>query len=414
MPVLSAPHVVGTIAPACGTDGVVLGTPPARPATDPSPQAVIEAARLAGLRGAGGAGFPLATKLDAVAAGTGPAVAVLNAEEGEPASAKDRWLLRHRPGPALTGLRLAAHAVGADAAYVFVSDSEGAAVMEDHAAHLPPGPPVTVIRVDPAYVAGEETSVVRAIDGGPALPLPKPPRPYQAGVAGRPTLVANIESLVRLALACHPDVGPVAGSTALATVSIGGRTAIREIPFGTTVRELLLSVDPDLRDADLRGILLGGFAGGLWRPEAALPMIVSHDALRSAGALWGCGAVIVVGADDCPLAATADVLGYLHDSSAEQCGSCVRGTDILARGVEALCEGRASADGIETARRRSTTLPGRGNCGMPDAAAALARTLFDHFADEVDDHLTRGPCEHCLARPPRPPGTTRFAVTLPA
>lgn len=414
MQALDTHHLVDSVGPACGTDGVVLGVPPAVPGPELTPQAVVEAARLAGLRGAGGAGFPLAAKLDAVAAGTGPAVVVLNAEEGEPASAKDRWLLRHRPDLALAGLRLAAHAVGADTAYVFLSDPDGAAVMTDLAARSAGDLPLQVVQVAPAYVAGEETSVTRAIDGGPALPLPKPPRPYQAGVSGRPTLVSNIESLVRLALACHPSVGRAAGTTALATVTTGGRAVIREIPIGTTVRELLQSVDPDVDEQSLRGVLLGGFAGGIWPAATALDLPVSHDAMRGTGALWGCGAVITIGDDDCVLAAASDILGYLHDSSAEQCGSCVRGTDILAGGVEALCSGRATPDGVEAVRRRSGTLPGRGNCGMPDGAAALARTLLDHFPDVVDDHLSLGPCRHCTARLARAHRATRFAVTLSA
>ena len=149
-----------------------------------------------GLLGRGGAGFPLAVKVRAVR-DNGPAaggtVVIANGEEGEPASIKDRWLLRHRPHLILDGLRLAAAMVAADRAYVYVSDPDSARSVETALAELEPdalgGIVVEVPRVDPGYIAGEETAAIRAINGGPVKPTDKPPRPFQSGVGGRPTLV---------------------------------------------------------------------------------------------------------------------------------------------------------------------------------------------------------------------------------
>ncbi|EUA30361.1 respiratory-chain NADH dehydrogenase 51 Kd subunit [Mycobacterium xenopi 4042] len=159
-----------------------------------------------GLLGRGGAAFPLAVKLRAVRdnglrSGLG-AVVVANGEEGEPASIKDRWLLRHRPHLILDGLRLAAAIVAADRAYVYVSDPESSRSIETALTELDTdalGVPVQVWMVEPGYVAGEETAAVRALNGGPVKPTDKPPRPFEEGVGGRPTLVSNVETLANLA-----------------------------------------------------------------------------------------------------------------------------------------------------------------------------------------------------------------------
>ncbi len=152
----------------------------------------------------------------------GGTVVVANGEEGEPASIKDRWLLRHRPHLILDGLRLAAAMVGADRTYVYVSDPESARSVEAALAELGPGAfdgiAVAVRSVEPGYVAGEETAAVRALNGGPAKPTDKPPRPFQEGVGGLPTLVSNVETLASLPYLQRPRLSrvPLTGHVAVA------------------------------------------------------------------------------------------------------------------------------------------------------------------------------------------------------
>lgn len=398
------------------------------------PSVIRAAVRAAEVRGAGGAGFPTAVKLDAVAAAPGPRVAVANGEEGEPASAKDRRLLRNRPHLVLDGLRHAAHAVGADTAFVYVSDAEAAASVRQALAELaedgleagatdsagpdPVGPAglrlpafaPTLVEVAPSYVAGEETAVVRALGGDIALPLPKPPRPYQQGVGGRPTLVSNVETLARIALAARSEPGALAGGTVLLTVVAGGDAWVCEAdaaaPLAAAVERVRGSVD------GVSAVLMGGFAGGIWRPDA-LGAAASHDALRAHGALLGCGAVVLVEDGDCPVAAAADAASFLAASSAGQCGACVRGTHVSAEQLIAIARGVGTAENLALLRRRTAALPGRGNCALPDALAMLLRTLDEHFAAELDAHLA-GPCPVCVARVSEQPTTaTRFRVQLP-
>ena len=180
------------------------------------PESLLAQVDQAGLVGRGGAAFPMAVKLRTVREAKlrgRDTVLVANGEEGEPASVKDRWLLHHRPHLVLDGLRLAARIVGAAHAHVYVSDTGAARNIEAALAEI--GAPdglggltVSVRTVDPGYVAGEETAAVRAINGGPAKPSDKPPRPFLEGIGGLPTLVSNVETLANLPyIAAHGAAG---------------------------------------------------------------------------------------------------------------------------------------------------------------------------------------------------------------
>ncbi|EUA51067.1 respiratory-chain NADH dehydrogenase 51 Kd subunit [Mycobacterium xenopi 3993] len=158
------------------------------------------------------------------------------------ASIKDRWLLRHRPHLILDGLRLAAAIVAADRAYVYVSDPESSRSIETALTELDTdalGVPVQVWMVEPGYVAGEETAAVRALNGGPVKPTDKPPRPFEEGVGGRPTLVSNVETLANLAyLQRHGSAEfraqgtPMSPGTFLLTLTgAGGRRASTSYPW---------------------------------------------------------------------------------------------------------------------------------------------------------------------------------------
>ena len=232
-----------------------------RPLTDAD--ALLEQVDLSGLLGRGGAAFPLGTKLrtvrDAGRRGL-QTVVVANGEEGEPASVKDRWLLRNRPHLVLDGLRLAVAMVNASHAYVYVSDEQSAAAVSGALSQLDAAAfgatDVAVLAVEPGYVAGEETAAVRRINGGPAKPTDKPPRPFEEGVSGLPTMVSNVETLANVPYIhehgsqSYRAVGtPMSPGTFLATITGGGRpAALYEIPHGAAFSDLLAVARADGRN----------------------------------------------------------------------------------------------------------------------------------------------------------------------
>jgi NADH:ubiquinone oxidoreductase subunit F (NADH-binding) len=354
-----------------------------------------------GLLGRGGAAFPLAVKLRAVRdngclmRGAGGTTVVANGEEGEPASIKDRWLLRNRPHMVLDGLRLAAAIVEAKRAYVYLSDQESArsveAALSELNAETVGGVTIEVRKVAPGYVAGEETAAVRALNGGPAKPTDKPPRPFEAGVGGLPTLVSNVETLANLpylqrhgSAAFRSQGTSLSPGTFLATITGAGRPPVLyELPHGLPFSELLAlhGVSP----GDVRGTLMGGYFAGFLN-QRVLQTTLDHETFRGLGSGLGCGAISVI-TDDSPVAVAASVLAYFDRENAGQCGSCFNGTAAMAAVAGALRDGNATTEDLDRLRRWSVVLRGRGACATLDAATNVAATLLDQFPAEVAHHL---------------------------
>jgi NADH:ubiquinone oxidoreductase subunit F (NADH-binding) len=358
-----------------------------------------------GLVGRGGAGFPMAVKLRTVRDNgrlTQGAVVVANGEEGEPASIKDRWLLRNRPHLIIDGLRLAAAIVDADRAYIYVSDLESAHSVETALSEVDPDTfgvvAVRVLTVQPGYVAGEETAAVRVINGGPAKPTDKPPRPFEAGVDDRPTMVSNVETLANLpylqwhgAASFRSQGSSLSPGTFLATITGAGRPAVLyELPHGLPFVELLAlhGISPE----NVRGALMGGYFAGLLN-RSVLETTLDHETMRRFGSGLGCGAISVI-TDDCPVAVAASVLDYFDRENAGQCGSCFNGTAAMAAAAGALRDGAATTEDVDRLRRWSVVLRGRGACATLDAATNVAASLLDQFPNEVAQHLDSA-CQDC-------------------
>jgi NADH:ubiquinone oxidoreductase subunit F (NADH-binding) len=379
----------------------------------------LDAVDESGIRGRGGAAFPTGRKMRTVRLGREVPVVVANGEEGEPASVKDKWLLRLRPHLVLDGLRLAAAAVGTTVAHVYLSDPDAAHSVERALDELRAEGSweldVVVTRVDPTYVAGEETAAVRALNGGPALPMDKPPRPFEEGVAGRPTLINNVETLANLAIvhrigvAGYRSVGTAsAPGTFLMTVTGRAEPGLYEVPFGETLRNVLtwLGDNPD----DVTGVLMGGYFSGVAGPHV-LDVPLDYDSLAGIGVGLGCGAVAVVGSARCPIEVSAAVMRYFARENSGQCGSCFNGTAAMSAVLDALRDHQAEPSDVQRLEAWSTNLRGRGACGTLDGATNIAASLLREFPDAVSTHLS-GRCHLCaegdrLTDPP-------YALVLPA
>jgi NADH:ubiquinone oxidoreductase subunit F (NADH-binding) len=297
---------------------------------------------------------------------------------------------------------LAAAIVAADRAHVYVSDPESARSVETALSELGAdalgGINVAVRVVDPGYVAGEETAAVRALNGGLVKPTDKPPRPFEEGVAGRPTLVSNVETLAGLpyiqqhgAAAFRSQGTTGSPGTLLVTITGAGRPpGLYEVPHGLAVTELI-ALHGISADA-VRGALMGGYFAGLLNRDV-LGLTVDHETIRAAGSGLGCGAISVI-TNDCPVAVAASVLAYFDRENAGQCGSCFNGTAAMAAVAGALRDGVATDEDLARLRRWSVVLRGRGACATLDAATNIAASLLDKFPDPVQSHLHNG-CQTC-------------------
>ena len=354
----------------------------------------------AGLRGRGGAGFPTATKIRAVAAGRGPKVLVANGAEGEPASTKDVALLSASPHLVLDGVVAAAGAVGATNAILCVSRGAGAAAsaVDRALAERSDRVRIRVARLPDRYVAGEESALIHWLNGGDAKPTLVPPRPFQRGVGGKPTLVQNVETLACIALIVRSGAARFASvgdaeepGTRLITVSGAvQRPGVYEVPCGITLGHALEAAG-GRRDA-MKAVLTGGYFG-TWLPATkAWDLPLTHAGMKKGGASLGCGVVVAVPDGACGIREIARVARYLAAENARQCGPCMFGLDAIAREVGALADGRVKSGAAERITRWSSQVQGRGACHHPDGAIRFVQTGLRVFADETDRHRAGRPC----------------------
>jgi NADH:ubiquinone oxidoreductase subunit F (NADH-binding) len=385
------------------------------------PEEIIKLVESAGLRGHGGASFPVARKLRAVASRRGRAVVVANGSEGEPASKKDRALLRELPHLVLDGAAVAARAVGARNTIVVVSAEDErsvrsleTALRDRSGAGLDRDPSFELFELEPGYVSGQETALVSALNGGLAKPTFAPPMPFERGVGGRPTLVQNVETLTHLALIARRGAGWFRElgtardpGSALVTVS-GAVTApgVYEIEHGMPLTELL---DVTGLTERLAGVLVGGYFGTWLAPDAVPELRLSGEHLSARGAALGAGVIVVLGAEACPVAETARVAHWFAAESAGQCGPCVNGLGAIADTVHQLATGSASRTGWSDLERWTRDMHRRGACQHPDGAVRFVTSALRVFEPELRDHARRGPCERCAGSRVLPvPSRTRL------
>ena len=336
--------------------------------------ALIAAVDAAGLSGRGGAGFPAAIKMAAV---SGPKpVVVGNAAEGEPLSRKDALLLKRAPHLVLDGLEAAATAVDADQVYLYLHPdavpAAAKALDERRAAGLDPHR-ITLVEAPDKFVAGEETAVVQRIEGGPALPRDRVVITAISGVRGRPTLVNNVETLANIALIARygadwfRSIGEVDDpGTMLVTLSGAfDHHGVIEVPTGTLLTDLI-EHHGGTNPRNVSAILVGGYHGSWLPAQTFAGTRLSRPGLKELGATPGAGIVHALGATECGLARTAEVVGYLADESARQCGPCLRGLPRLAQLVDELAFGRANDPLVKEIRRMTRLVDGRGACRHGD------------------------------------------------
>ena len=388
-------------------DGPPPAAGPERPASHlarlgplPSAAGLIPLLEASGLRGRGGAGFPVGRKWRTVAERrSGRAAVLANGAEGEPLSLKDRVLMAARPHLVLDGALLAAAAVGAGDIYLYVGTEHRTAREALQVAVQERGEEARRVRIvdaPPGYVSGEESAAVHFVNDGPALPTSTPPRPFERGVGGRATLVQNVESLAMVALLAR---GGTAG-TGLITLSHGvAQPGVCEIALGSTVGEAV-ATGGGLTGRQKSGglpptpwaVLLGGHFGAWVGIEDAWGLPLDPVGLRACGLGLGTGVLAFLAAGACGVSATAGIVASLAASSAGQCGPCVHGLRAIAGATARLAEGSAEAGDLDRLTRWCRELPGRGACRHPDGAAGFVASALRVFAEDFAAHQSYRRC----------------------
>jgi NADH:ubiquinone oxidoreductase subunit F (NADH-binding) len=237
-----------------------------------------------------------------------------------------------------------------------------------------------------------------------------PPRPFQRGVSGRPTLVLNVETIAHIALlarygdAWFRSVGlPHAPGSALMTVTGDlGRGGVAEVSMGSSLQSIVGACDPRSQP---EMVLAGGYFGG-WLPwESCAGLRADPQQLQAAGAGLGAGVLIVAPAGSCIIAETARITAYLARESAGQCGPCVNGVAAVARDLARMCTVDAGRVVTERLRSRIDIIDGRGGCALPDGVRRLVASVLEGFPDHVAMHERHGACSNAPQLPMSLPST---------
>jgi len=373
---------------------------------------LLDLAERIDLRGRGGAGFPFARKARAVLAAAerrgggsrssprgprgdrrSPVAVVVNATEGEPASAKDRMLLARAPHLVLDGAALAAAALGAAEIVVGVAaGGPGETSMPLAVAERRLPVRTRVVCLPERFVSGEGGALIRGLAGQPVIPPAVKGRAAEggpSGLHGLPTLLSNAETYAQLAIAARlgPDAYAVVGApgepgTVLLTVSRPSRPpVVVEVPAGTRLGVVLgaCGLDPG------QGVLVGGYHGAWLPPHTAAGAPVSRSGLAALGGALGAGAVVALPPDTCPLGEVVRVANWLAGESAGQCGPCRLGLPDLVAALRALAAGEGG-EALDLARRTAAGVRGRGACAHPDGTSRFVLSALEVFAQDVAAH----------------------------
>jgi len=378
---------------------------------------LIHTIESAGLTGRGGAGFPTHRKLTAVAGQKGVPVVVANGAEGEPASDKDKALLWSSPHLVLDGLQLAAEAVGAREVHLYVHREPRLwerlqSVLADRATAGVDRLTVGLVSAPPRFLAGEESALASRVEGGSALPRFTPPRIFERGVHGAPTLVQNVETLAQLALisrygpawfrAFGTDAEPGSMLTTVRLSNGGGGVA--ETAIGTPIAELLR-----LAEHPAQAVLVGGYHGAWLSSDQARHLTLSNADLGPLGAAVGAGVLAALPTNRCGLVESARVVSYLAAESAGQCGPCLNGLPRIAATFSQLAHHGSTPSTRDDLQRWSQLVERRGACHHPDGTVRFLRSALNVFADEVVMHEA-GRCSASTNEPflPIPAGSPAY------
>ena len=376
------------------------------------PAAILEEVRLSELRGLGGSGFPVWRKWEAVAAEAPKPdkYMVVNGNEDEPGTFKDRLLLEETPHQVIEGAVVAALATGINRVMFYINPDlarslaamkaaleqwQSSDLLAQASAALGKPLQLELLPGSGHYIGGEETASMEWVEGRFPFPRGKPPYPAQSGIHGCPTLINNVETLAHVPhIAIHGAAwfralgkGPGTGTKLYSLSGDVLHPGVYELPMGTPLRELIFTHGGGLLSGKpLKAVFTGGPSSTLLT-HADLDVAMDFDSLRARGANLGTGAMIVISEGTGIVKRVAEYERFFAHSSCGQCNSCKVGTATMSRLLDRIDTGRGTAADLTTLENLCIMLPGSGRCHLINGAVALLDSAFHHFHDEFKQAL---------------------------
>lgn len=373
-----------------------------------APQNIIPELRHSGLSGMGGAGFPSWRKWEAAAAArstNGDKYVVCNANEDEPGTFKDRFLLEHTPHQVIEGTLIAALATGANIVILYINPHQtesvaavGEAIRQWQAHPLfarieaQLGKPLTLKLVETSgrYIGGEETAVISWLNGGFPFPRRKPPYPAESGVNDDPTLINNTETFANVPHILRNGaewyrrlgLGEAAGTKLYSLSGDVLNPGLYELPMGTTLKELIFNYGGGMLEGRaFKAVFTGGPSNTLLTAKD-LDVPLDFASVRARQSSLGTGAMIVISEGTSVVRKVAEYVEFFASNSCGQCPPCKGGTFQLARLLDRVDSGTASADDLNALQNLCRLLPRSGRCGLIDGAVTVTTSAMRTFPEE--------------------------------
>ena len=397
--------------------------------TKMSPEMVCEEILHSGLRGRGGGGFPTGKKWDLTRIQPGSKKYVIcNGDEGDPGAFMDRSVMEGNPHAVIEGMMIAARAIGADEGYVYVrleyplavarirravKDAEEMGILGDDVFGTGKSFKITVMEGAGAFVCGEETALIASIEGQRGMPMPKPPFPAQSGLWGKPTVINNVETLASIPLIMNMGAATfrrlgTESSPGTKTFALTGHvvnTGLIEVPFGTTLREIVYNIGGgvtndkgEVTGEGFKAVQIGGPSGGCLTEEH-LDLPLDFDSLKGVGAMVGSGGLVVMNKQTCMVKIARFFMQFTQNESCGKCVLCREGTKQMLALLDDIMEGNGTEQTLEILDRTARAVQKASLCGLGKTAPNPILSTMRQFRAEYEAHVfqKRCPAGECKA-----------------
>lgn len=386
--------------------------------TNPNPEWIIREVQASGIRGRGGAGFPAGKKWEFARASKSPdgrKFVVCNADEGDPGAYMDRSLLEGNPHAIIEGMLIAGIAIGATQGFIYVRSEYPLAIKHTLIALRQAREmgllgknimgigidfDISIVRGAGAFVCGEETALIKSIEGFMGEPRQRPPYPIEKGIWGRPTCINNVETLANIPVIISKGAAEFAkvgvpGNTGTKIFSLVGKiknTGLVEVPLGTRISEVVHEIGGGpVGEAKIKAVQTGGPSGGCI-PASMFDLPIDYDSLTKAGSIMGSGGMIVMDENTCMVDVAKYFMGFLKDESCGKCFTCRKGTQRMYELLEDVSRGQATTAHLDLLEELAIVVKDTTMCGLGQSASNPVLSTLRYFRDEYIEHIVNKRC----------------------
>jgi len=386
---------------------------------DDNPEWIINEVKESGLRGRGGAGFPTGRKWELARAsgnGAGQKYVVCNADEGDPGAYMDRSLLEGNPHAIIEGMLIAGIAIGATQGFVYVRSeyplaikhtlialrqARDAGLLGNNILETGIKFDIQIVRGAGAFVCGEETALIKSIEGLMGEPRQRPPYPIEKGIWNKPTCINNVETLANIPVIVnrgakeYAKVG-VPGNTGTKIFSLVGKiknTGLVEVPLGMKLSEVVYDIGGgSVGRAKIKAVQTGGPSGGCI-PASMFDISIDFDSLKKVGSIMGSGGMIVMDENTCMVDVARYFMAFLKEESCGKCFTCRKGTQRMYEILDDVSQGKARMEDLDLLEELALVVRDTTMCGLGQSASNPVLSALRYFRKEFEEHINDKRCD---------------------